>query len=445
MTEGDKRLNDLEKEGNATETVYSNPEQVPQKNGKSTVKNDEKRNQQLRKKSSQQIQKGYAKSGGQVPRNNNNIAEGYKLEYRMRRLLFYMGYYTRVGIDVVTDSDDNADKITDLDVYGVYIHKDFTQKTTWVDCKSGGVEIHKRISWIKGVMGEFHVNDMIFVASGARTSVKQYARKSGIQILDLNMIERLEEDFGIHKNDWRGSWNPGTQFNKINQLSKMNLINDQINKRIAKFISSDYWVLDNYTKSKRTITALKELSIALELPLDCYQREIISWAIYELSCLFLLSLLNISKELYYFTDSEKTETIHDGLISSDIPRKRRSEMFETALKVAYGMVKNQYPDILLPQKLPSFNMTPPSYFESYNDLVLRVTNNPLAYYDLLRFLDYVFMEYDLQSKEINNEDLIKIFKNYSEIIVGAKTVLNYICQIASIPRSFFKLLSHQIK
>lgn len=375
---------------------------------------------------------------------DTTIANGYKLEYRMKRLLFYMGYFPKIGIDILTSSDENADKITDLDVYGIYVHKDFTSKTTWVDCKSGGVEIHKRISWIKGIMGEIHINDMIFVAGGARTSVKQYARKAGIQILDLNIIEKLEKDYGVDKDDWRGSWNPNVQYNKINDLSKLNIHNGQIFKKIARFISSDYWVLDNYTKSKRAITALRELSSAAETPINREHQDVIKWGIYELVCLFLLSLLNISKELYYFSDNEKKETIHDGLTSSDIPNKRRAEMFDTAFKVAYGLVKNQYPDIVLPQKMPYFNLTPPSYFEAYHDLILRITNNPLNYYDLLRFLDFVLMEYDLQSKEINSDELKKIFQNYSDLLLGAKTLLNFVCQITNVPRTYFKILAHQI-
>ena len=119
-------------------------------------------------------------------------------------------------------------------------------------------------------------------------------------------------------------------------------------------------------------------------------------------------------------------------------------MFETAFKVAYNMVKNQYPDITLPQKMPSFNMTPPSYFESYTDLIMRVTNNPLSYYDLLRFLDFVLMEYDLKSKEIDKDELNLIFNNINEILIGAKTLLNFICQITNIPRPYFKILAFQM-
>ncbi|KWX81008.1 hypothetical protein AMQ83_35160, partial [Paenibacillus riograndensis] len=159
----------------------------------------------LKNINTKQSSKNYSK-GGEVPSKNKIVDKGNTLEYRMKRLLFSMGYYSKIGIELLTNNEESGDKITDLDVYGLYVHRDFTSKSTWVDCKSGNVEIHKRISWIKGIMGEFQINDTIFVAGGARTSVKQYARKSGIQILDLKIIEKLESDFNVKKEEWKGSW-----------------------------------------------------------------------------------------------------------------------------------------------------------------------------------------------------------------------------------------------
>lgn len=171
------------------------------------------------------------------------IPPGILLEYRIKRLVFNLGYYPRMGIDLKTSYDEAADKITDLDVYGIYVHKDFTTKTLWADCKSGGVRIHDRLSWIKGVMGTIQINDVLLVAGGVRTSVKHHARKSGIQILDLNIIGKLEEDYGVKVDDWRGSWNPKNQFNKILNLSRVSIPTNDLYKKIAKFISSDYWVM----------------------------------------------------------------------------------------------------------------------------------------------------------------------------------------------------------
>ncbi|MEK3742410.1 hypothetical protein ACTID9_07205 [Brevibacillus fluminis] len=377
----------------------------------------------------------------QLSSGNENLPKGYLLEYRMKRLLFYMGYFPKVGIDIRTTYDDSSDKITDLDVYGIYVHRNFARKTIWVDCKSGSVQIHDRITWIKGIMGEVAVNDMIFVVNGARTSVKQYARKAGIQLLDLRILDKLEADYNINENDWRGSWNPDTQHNKINQLAKFSIPTNDLYKRIAKYISSDYWAIDdNYSKVKKTLSGIRDLSLFNNESFNAEQNKVIQWAIFELTNLFLLAVLDIAKELYYFNDSEKRETILEGLSSGDIPNRKRKEIFDSAFRVAYSMVKTQIPDFKLPSTMPSFNITPPSYSDAFVDLIYRITNNPMNFYDLLRFLDFTLMEYDHQSKSINENELRTLFKNYDELLVGAKTLVHFICQVTNVPRSFFQLI-----
>lgn len=414
-----------------------NPEKLDRSKEKIGVLQEDRKSSSIKKTRN----KGTKQKYSDVPKiTADPITAGSRLEYRMKRLVFFMGYFPKIGVEIRTSSDDSSDKITDLDVYGLYVHKDFTCKTLWSDCKSGGVDVHKRISWIKGIMSEIKINDVIFVSPRARTSVKQYARKSGIQILDLTVIEKLEVQYGITQDDWRGSWNPQTQYNRINALAKINIPTNDQYKKIAKFITSDYWVLDNFSKAKKAMTALKDLASASELLIDNEQLTVIKWAIFELIGLFLLAILDIAKELYYFTDAEKKQTVHDGLLSSDIPNKRRNELFDTAIKVAFGLVKNHYPEIKLPDKMPSINLTPPSYFEAFNDLIQRVTNNPLSYHDLLRFLDFSLMEYDLQFKQVNESDLRQLFNNYDDVMLGAKTLLNFLCQITNIPRSFFEFL-----
>ncbi|PED07910.1 hypothetical protein [Bacillus pseudomycoides] len=369
------------------------------------------------------------------------IPKGTQLEYRVKRLMFYMGYYPKVNIDIRTSYEEPSDIITDLDVYGIYVHKDFTLKTLWADCKSGGVKIHDRISWIKGVMNAVQINDVLFIAGRARTSVKQYARKSGIQILDLSVIDKLEHDYEINKDDWRGSWNPSTQYNMTTILSRIAIPTNETYKKIVKFISSDYWVLDNFSKLKKTITALRELSTVSQFPLNEVEMNSVKWAVYELVNLLLLAILNISKELYYFTDAEKKETVLDGLMSGEVSNQKRKEIFDAAFKVAYGMVKSQIPEFTPPVQMPVINLNPPGYSEAFCDLILRVTNNPFNYYDLLRFLDFLFMEYDLQSKKVDDVVLKEMFPNYEKLIIGAKTILHFICTATNIPRSYFQLIN----
>ncbi|PDZ66511.1 hypothetical protein [Bacillus thuringiensis] len=421
-----------------------NKQEVPAESSKNIIGNKEM------KKTGSDVP-SFSKEGGERERYSSKnsksvnsktiIPKGTLLEYRVKRLMFYMGYYPKVNIDIRTSYEEPSDIITDLDVYGIYIHKDFTLKTLWADCKSGGVKIHDRISWIKGIMNAIQINDVLFIAGGVRTSVKQYARTSGIQILDLSVLDKLEHDYEIKKDDWRGSWNPSTQYNMITTLSKIAIPTNEIYKKIVKFISSDYWVLDNFSKFKKAITALRELSTVSQFPLNEGEMNSVKWAVYELVNLVLLAVLNISKELYYFTDAEKKETILDGLTSGEVSNQKRKEIFDAAFKVAYGMVKSQVPEFSPPVQMPVINLNPPGYSEAFYDLILRVTNNPFNYYDLLRFLDLLFMEYDLQSKKIDSVVMKEMFPDYEKLIIGAKTVLHFICNTTNIPREYFQLIN----
>lgn len=368
------------------------------------------------------------------------IPAGALLEYRLKRLMFNMGYFSKVGVVMKTSQDETAVTITDLDVYGIYVHKDFTSKTLWADCKSGGARVHERISWIKGIMNTVDINNALFVKGGVRTEVKQYARKYGIQVLDLNIIQKLEKDYNISNDDWSGSWNPETQYNQLIAFSRISVPTNDIYKKIANFIGSDYWVMDNYSRVKKIITAIRELSQMLDVPIPSEQLVAIRWAINELVCLFLLTTLNISKELYYFNDREKRETIIESLSAGDVSNKKRKEIFDAAFRVAYSMVKNQIPEFIPPADLPVINLSPPKYTEAFYDLIMRMTNNPLQYYDLLRLLDFSLMEYDLQSKDVNYHKLESMFTNYEDLIIGAKTLLHFISQITTLPRSYFQIL-----
>ncbi|MCP3746730.1 hypothetical protein [Paenibacillus sp. A3M_27_13] len=428
------------------EEVKKKQEEIPGKKMDDMYKRTQKSSTKAKRKSNSNsinLKSGNRKSVSTETAEKPKTIEvnaGYQLEYRIKRLAFFMGYFPRVGVELRTAYDNESDVITDLDVYGTYVHKDFTRKTLWADCKSGKVEVHKRLSWIKGILTEAEISNVIFVAPRVRTAVKEFARKSDIQILDLSLISKLENQFGIKDKDWRGSWNPKTQFNKINKLTQIKAPQEEANRKIAKFISSDYWVNDNYSKVKKSITALRDLSLLCELALGEEEKATVKWAVFELVSLFTLAVFDIAREIYYFHDTEKRDTIHAGLTSSDMSNKRRSEVFDTAVRVAYSFVKGQYPDLILPDKFPNFNLTPPGYFESFYDLLLRITNNPLGYYDVLRFFDFVLMEYDLQGKIIDEKELRSLFNNYDDVIMGAQTILHFLCRVTNLPQSLFQLI-----
>lgn len=368
-----------------------------------------------------------------------DIPKGEMLEFRIKRLLFHMGYFPTKGVYIKTSFDEYQDDITDLDVYGVYIHKDFRRKTIWVDCKSGKAKPMERIAWMKGIKQLVNVDDIIFVKNGIRKSVKVFAKNSDIQILDMSMLEKLEDSYGIDKDNWIGAWDPINMFNKRNQLSNLKIPQKDMYKKIVNLISAEYWSMDSYTQLKKLITALKTLSTVPVESLKMEDAKVLKYGIYTLITLFTLTTLNICRDLYFFNKNDKRELLLEGLLSSGMPLKKRNEILQASYRLAYEIIRTKLPDTpeIVDKEL---KISPPDYFDAFEDLINRIVSNPMAYFDILRSLDLVLMEFDLNEKSIDKELIEKHCENYNLNIIGIKTILQFICQITDIDKSFFQLL-----
>ena len=371
------------------------------------------------------------------------VSKGALLEYRIQRLFFSMGYYAKTGIIIKSSEEVNADVITDLDVYGVYIHKNFTSKRIWADCKSGRAKPLERISWIKGIRSTIKIDDIIFVKSGVRTTTKQFAHRSGIMVLDESILSKLEADFEVNKDDWSGPWNPAIQQNALRELRNMDRGTNGICSRVANFISSNYWYLDEYARVKKSITAIRELGELEQICQNEVNWTIIKWAIFQLIPMFSLATLNICRELYFLNDTEKVRLVRDSLISSEISVSKRTAIVNATYKMATGLIRQQYPTAQFPIFNSSLGLTPPSYFEKYFDLILRITGKPNQYYDVLRLLDYSLQEYALNNTEFIESEVQKRIPNYASAYNGFKTILHFIMEVCNIsPTLFNGLLNH---
>lgn len=373
-----------------------------------------------------------------LSQNSNQVEKGLLLEYRIKRLLFHMGYFPQNNIVIKTTSQESNDIITDLDVYGIQFHSDFSYATTWVDCKSGKANVLQHIEWINGIKNIIKVDNVIFIKPGVRKSTKEYARTLGIKIFDLEMLEHLEESFNIAHDDWKGMYDYTTQSQQLSGLSRIVIPNNHSFKKIAEFISSDYWTFDNFTQVKKCLTGIKQLSEYLNIPLDPKQIQSIKWGVYSLISLFLLSTLKICSEIYYYSDKDKYEILHDGLVSGTIPIHKRKEIVDASYQIAAGVIKQYIPDFDTStfHKINPFN--PPLYFKAYYDLVLRIVSQPTNWNQSLRYLNFILMEYDLKSIQYCENDLTNILPDTQ--IYSIKTIMHFICSTTGLSRNNFLIL-----
>lgn len=367
-----------------------------------------------------------------------SISKGEYLEYRIKRLFFFMGYYANNNIFVQTSQDEPFDIVTDLDVYGIYMHNDFNVKRIWADCKSGNANELNRISWLIGIKSLINVDDILFVKKGVKTSTKLFANQRNIQIVDLQMLEEIEKRYAIDKDDWRNLWNPVINEKYLNTFKSINIPDNQSYKRIFKFINTYYWASDKYAKIKKTITALKDLAVNIQYPMDLEKIMAIKWGIYKVIGLFLLAVMEVCRDIYYLNDIDKKQIIVEGLTFGNMSKKRMDDILKVTNHLANKIIESSCKEQHV--SMPEIQLNPPDYTEAFLDFIFRIIGNPMSYYDILRFLDFCLMQYDLYEKEYDYDDIVKIFPNYREQITAAKTILHFVCHVTKLPKEIFVLL-----
>ena len=401
-----------------------------------SVKNKSNRDSELTKSDKSEV-----KTTMKNPKVNIKISKGELLEFRIKRLLFSMGYFCKIGVIINADRSEFSDNITDLDVLGFSMHKDFTCKSIWADCKSGNARPLERISWINGVKRFANIDDVVFVKKGVRVSTKQFARKSGIQIMDLEVLQKFENDYKIEDTSVEGSWDYNTQRECENILQKIHIYKSENIKKILKFIKVNYWSLDEYTQVKKCITALNQLGDFLKMPIADNEIKALKWAVYEVVSLFVLSTIKICRNTYYFNSRDRNQIITDGITSGEtVNKERQKEIIEASYKVINSVIRTQVPGFTGSIAVPNLDIKPPNYLEAYLDLIERMTSSPLEYYDILRFLDYILMEYDLKNKNIAIDETSKYFVNSTVLERSSKTILHLICSVTNLPKDIFSII-----
>ncbi len=369
------------------------------------------------------------------------VSKGEMLECQIKRLLFFMGYYTKTNIIVQTSSEEPQDIVTDLDVYGIYIHNDFSKKTIWVDCKSGTTQEINRVAWLNGIRDMIEVDDILFVKKGSKLSTKIYANKKHIQIVDLDIIKEMEGRFGVKSDDWRNAWNPLIQRSYINAFKAISTPDSTIYKRILKYVNTHYWAIeDNYTRCKKTITALKDLAVQVQLPLSPLENTAIKWVIFQLCGMLMLAMLQISGQIQYFRDRDKVELINLGLLYGKNSKSKIEDILKVTNNIAKKTLRKYCVDEKVTVDLPEIKLNEPEYAEAFTNLLFRIIEQPLSYHDILRFIDFTLLQYDLNNVEYDIQELNEIFNNTSELIKSEKALLHFVCHATNMPRDIFILL-----
>ncbi|CEO35527.1 Uncharacterised protein [[Clostridium] sordellii] len=369
---------------------------------------------------------------------NTNINKGDLLEFRLKRLLFFMGYIPKLGIKIKVDDESKSDDITDLDVLGISINRDFQIISTWVDCKSGRAKTLERIVWLTGMKEIYKTSNVWFVKSRVKENIKSFARKNEIVVIDDLFLDKMESAYGIDKDDFRGCWNPMNFIGMLKELSTLDIPKNEPYKKVSNFIEYDYWVTSKYKKIKKCITAFNYISQVNYSTLGENKEKVARWAVYELMTMFSMALMEICGELIYCNDSERKRVLFNNLRSSDISLKQRQYIIEASYSLAEQLIRsNTSMDFKLNRRDYNEMDDLPIYSKALLELIHRIIEHPNHYYDVCRCMDYILFEYELNNKEIDINDVQNIFPHYDKNIIAVKSIISFVCDVVEIDRSIF--------
>jgi|GEM_PF-2440753 len=366
----------------------------------------------------------------------SRISEGEILEYRMQRLFFYLGYFTRRRITLKSYFYPEKSDITDLDIIGITFSNNFYPNVIIGECKSGAKESTiDRILWISGLRRYFSSNQAFIARKHISQKIKDFAREMNVLAFDYNRIFELEKDLGII-DDWMGShdlnyYQPRLKgyYQRISQENKLS--------RIYWFIRSEFWYTNNSIRLKKLITASEILSKYNRLIVEAELREALKWLIYESAILFSVSVLYLCGEVFSLTSEERERYIDHKMMYGLVPPEETKKIIELAYKVVNAKVREKTGEGL-PRSEMLMEIPIPSFTSNLIELVERLLAKPKQAVEIPRFLDIALYEYCLKDKEVDEKVLKRIFPHdFNLILKLSKNILNFIIKNCNLAEEFF--------
>jgi len=334
--------------------------------------------------------------------------EGILLEYRIARLFFHNNYFSRRGIPLISYSfsEESAD-ITDIDVLGIRYNVDFSVNKIFADCKSNISPKAKeakpvnRILWTSGLKKFLNYDIAYFCKPKINEKIKDFALKNGVIPLDYIKLEELEDRFDLNDR-WQGSYDKAN-YQKINSYY-VNIKKDSNLYKLYFFLRYLFWRVPPNHQIKRCMNLLDEnfkdsqISSKYKIYLLC-----------ELYSLSAISVLNLCKETYPYTKTERDSWITNKMIEGIGSIKQQENLLRVIKSYAQAKVEE-----LTQQKIlidfDEFKIPAPEYTGDLIDLLDRFVSKPEYSIEVPRFIDFFVYEYIMKNEEVDTEELKSLFK-----------------------------------
>jgi hypothetical protein len=310
---------------------------------------------------------------------------GEDLEYRIARLYLFMGYFVRRGCPIYTVAA--LDRATDLDMLAVRYIEPFKPQTIIAECKSGENAPLDRIFWLSGVKTFTKADEALLIRKSTKWNIKDFAKESGVRVLDLRRLSELEASFGISEGDW-----PEVSDRDF-YAKELPLWNDQMKE------NSRYWELlitltsevrwdEPFAGANYLLSQLRLLSKSFPTPpQESFFRFLFSECIAQLS----LFILRIVEQSFDLSEKDREGFIRKGFIYGNLNPKYAERILESSYNLARQAVFH-YTNRMVDIDRQVFSMPePPGTTESVTLFETLVQNYP-ASLTFPQICDYLLFE-----------------------------------------------------
>lgn len=344
-----------------------------------------------------------------------------KLKLRARRLLWSMGYYCPLEVDLThydySDSKLKKWTLTDIDVLGIKFENDLSSKTVIVDCKGGEESSPNRIFWLRGVMDFFGADEGYFIKERIHEHGRSIAPRLRIRTIDSAGLEKLEQQLSLDKikinllderkfTETQSLWGilvPKSEKATENQLKV---------KKVYQYLKYFYWFIEEYRNIQNIIDRFQMIANILT---PSEKRD--KYLVYVGLIRFSLSLLKAANIIVSKNILEVPAQFKQYVFGGPFFLKEREHFIEMLSKISDKKIALE-----------------PPYFKDLLETINRLVKHPQFAKHIPRYLEAVMLEHLLGSKT----SLQEIFGNdYSvDSIVLSKQIGEFFVKAAGLNTTF---------
>jgi hypothetical protein len=306
---------------------------------------------------------------------------------RFQKVLWAMGYWSRIEIPIVIYEDDNKNAklqkhfLTDIDVYGEIIQSDFSLIKSIGDCKSGkNVKVFERLFWVRGVKDYLNAGQAYLIKKNISTNAKIFMPKVGIKGIDESALQEIENIYHTSSLNLFSTDYYNSRTNVINQL------NDEY-KKIYDYMNTRYWFTDLHISMRVLMTMLKKKNFYNTFQKDNKLHRFLITEICIMVSRTLIDCCNyvLSRGVTHVEQSV-TEYIHGGI-----------DGFNNKMQMVRE-ISGQVQEIFGTKEVANKVLVKPDYFNDMLELIIILIGEASNIKDVLRYIEIIQHEVLLEKK-----------------------------------------------